>query len=227
MPKKDGIAIAIDGPAAAGKSTVAKMIADKLSIVYIDTGAMYRALTLKALLEKINAEDETALINLLKRTKITFIHNKTKQCVLLDEEDVTEAIRSEEVSNTVSVVAKHPQVRKEMVRRQQEMAKQHSVIMDGRDIGTHVLPNAQKKFFLHASVEERAKRRFEEIRKQGSNTTLEQLQTEIKERDERDMNRKTSPLKRAEDAIVIDTTSLSIEEVVERIYDEVKHLCKN
>lgn len=217
------IAIAIDGPAAAGKSTVAKQIAKQLSLVYIDTGAMYRAFTYKALLEGVDLTNETALYNLLKETSIRFTYNDAnEQLVLLDDIDVTEHIRTDEVSNNVSIVAQHSLVRKEMVVRQQQLAEHASVIMDGRDIGTHVLPNADKKFFLQASVEERAKRRYEENKQKGYRVDFEQLKEEIRLRDERDMKRAVSPLKRADDAILIDTTSLSIDEVIQKIMDEIK-----
>lgn len=217
------IAIAIDGPAAAGKSTVAKEIAKQLSLVYIDTGAMYRAFTYKALKCRIDLSNETALFNLLKETSIRFTYNdEDEQLILLDDVDVTEIIRTDEVSNNVSIVAQHPLVRKEMVVRQQQLAKNDSVIMDGRDIGTYVLPNADKKFFLQASVKERAKRRYEENKRKGYQVDFEQLMKEIRERDERDMNRAVSPLKRADDAILIDTTSLTIEEVIQKIMKEIR-----
>jgi len=219
------IAIAIDGPAAAGKSTVAQRIAKKLSLVYIDTGAMYRALTYKALTNGIDVTDENALYSLLKETSIRFTYNDDgEQIVLLDDVDVTEAIRTNDVSNNVSIIAQHSSVRKEMVLRQQQMAEKTSVIMDGRDIGTNVLPNANKKFYLLASVEERAKRRYDEIVQKGYDVDYEQLKKEIKMRDERDMNRKVSPLKKADDAVLIDTTALSIDEVVEKIMDEIKQI---
>lgn len=217
------IAIAIDGPAAAGKSTVAKQIAKQLSLVYIDTGAMYRAFTHKALLKGVDLANEMELYNLLKETSIRFIYNdQDEQLVLLDDVDVTENIRTDEVSNNVSIVAQHPLVRKEMIVRQQQLAEHNSVIMDGRDIGTHVLPQADKKFFLQASVEERAKRRYEENKRKGYRVDFERLKEEIRLRDERDMNRTVSPLKRADDAILIDTTSLSIDEVINKIMAEIE-----
>ncbi len=219
------IRIAIDGPAAAGKSTVAKKIAEHLSIVYVDTGAMYRALTLKAINQNIDLEDEAALYKLLGKTKITLTQNgeHMNQNVFLDNEDVTDSIRSEAVSNAVSLIAKHPLIRKEMVERQKRLAEDVSVVMDGRDIGTHVLPQAEVKIFLIASVEERAKRRYNENVRRGIPSNLQKLKEEIKERDERDSNRAVSPLIQAEDAIAIDTTSLSIDQVTERILNEVNH----
>jgi cytidylate kinase len=215
MAKK--ISIAIDGPAAAGKSTVAKIVAEKLSYVYIDTGAMYRAFTLKALEEKIELEDEEALLSSLKRTKIDLLPGGKGQIVLLDGRDVTALIRNGEVTNSVSIVAKHPLVRKEMVTRQQQLASGGGVVMDGRDIGTHVLPNAELKIFLLASVEERALRRHKENVENGFPSDLEKLKEEIALRDKLDSERETAPLKKAADAVELDTTSLSINEVVEKI----------
>ena len=222
--KSKKIRIAIDGPAAAGKSTVAKNIAKKLNIVYIDTGAMYRALTLKALDKNIDIKDEQALIQMLKATEIELVQQENEQKVLLDGYDVTEDIRNQKVTNVVPYVAEHKQVREELVRRQRKLADRISVVMDGRDIGTHVLPDAELKIFLIASVEERAKRRHQENVEKGFPSDLAQIMKEIKERDERDSNRATSPLVQAEDAIAIDTTSLSIEEVTEKILQEVKKI---
>lgn len=215
------INIAIDGPAAAGKSTVAKMIAKRLSYIYIDTGAMYRALTYRALQQGIALDDEQALISLLKDTYIELRPSHEGQHVLVNGEDVTNVIRSKEVTNAVSLVAKHPLVREEMVARQRALAKNGGVVMDGRDIGTHVLPNAEVKVFLKASVEERARRRHKENIARGFPSDLETLKKEIARRDQLDSEREVAPLKKAEDAIEIDTTSLSIEEVVERIMEIV------
>jgi CMP/dCMP kinase len=215
------INIAIDGPAAAGKSTVAKMIAKRLSYIYIDTGAMYRALTHRALQQGISLDDEQALISLLKDTYIELRPSHEGQLVLVNGEDVTNVIRSKEVTNAVSLVAKHPLVREEMVARQRALAKNGGVVMDGRDIGTHVLPNAEVKVFLKASVEERARRRHKENIARGFPSDLETLKKEIARRDQLDSEREVAPLKKAEDAIEIDTTSLSIEEVVERIMEIV------
>ncbi|MDQ0213713.1 cytidylate kinase [Oikeobacillus pervagus] len=215
------INIAIDGPAAAGKSTVAKLIAEKMHYTYIDTGAMYRALTYKALKQNVNVEMEQELVDLLKQTKIDLQPGEKGQLVFLDNEDVTNFIRTSKVTNTVSIVAKHPNVRFEMVKRQKEFAKKGGVVMDGRDIGTHVLPNAEAKIFLSASVEERAKRRYTENISKGFKEDLEKLKEEIARRDQLDSEREASPLKKAEDAVVVDTTSLSIEDVVEKIMSVV------
>lgn len=214
------IAIAIDGPAAAGKSTVAKIVAEKLSCVYIDTGAMYRALTLKAINNQVDLQNEEPLVGLLANTTIKLKQSATGQLVILDTEDVTEAIRSQDVTNNVSYVAMHPEIRREMVARQQALAAHTSVVMDGRDIGTHVLPNAEVKIFLIATVEERAKRRFEENTKKGYNVDLEELKKEIEQRDLIDSQREAAPLIKAENAVEIDTTSLTIEQVADNILSE-------
>ncbi|MBT2626726.1 cytidylate kinase [Bacillus atrophaeus] len=217
MEKK--LSIAIDGPAAAGKSTVAKIVAEKRSYVYIDTGAMYRAITYVALKESADLTDEKMLSELLKKTTIELITSKEGQKVLVNGNDVTEDIRKDEVSNQVSIVAKHRLVREEMVRRQQLLGDKGGVVMDGRDIGTHVLPNAEVKIFLLASVEERANRRFEENVKKGYDVNYETLIEEIARRDKLDSEREVSPLRKADDAVEIDTTSLSIDEVAGRILE--------
>ncbi|HFJ9440237.1 MULTISPECIES: (d)CMP kinase [Bacillus] len=211
------ISIAIDGPAAAGKSTVAKVVAKKLSYVYIDTGAMYRAITYAALEQKVDIENEEQLMEVVKNVKIEFQQGENTQLVFLNGQDVSEVIRTPEVTNRVSIVAKHRLVREEMVRRQQELAEKGGVVMDGRDIGTHVLPDAEVKIFMLASVEERAERRHLENMNKGFDSNLEQLKEEIAQRDKLDSEREVSPLKKADDALELDTTSLSIEEVVQKI----------
>ncbi|HWO75847.1 MAG TPA: (d)CMP kinase [Bacillus sp. (in: firmicutes)] len=216
MRKK--ISIAIDGPAAAGKSTVAKMIAKELSYIYIDTGAMYRTLTYKALKNDINIENEEQLVQLLNATDIQLSHQK----VLMDGEDVTDKIRSNEVTRNVSAVSKHKGVRQEMVRRQQEMGQKGGVVMDGRDIGTHVLPHAEVKIFLLASVEERAKRRHAENIQKNIPSDFEQIKKDIAYRDKLDSEREVAPLQKARDAIELDTTHLTIEEVASEILRIVK-----
>lgn len=215
MNKK--ISIAIDGPAAAGKSTVAKIVAEGLEYIYIDTGAMYRALTYKAITNQIDIKNETELMKILNDSAIELLPGKAGQIVLLDGGDVTNDIRTSEVTNNVSVVAAHEAVRKEMVKRQQRFAEQGGVVMDGRDIGTHVLPNAEVKVFLLASVEERAQRRHSENIQKGYPSDLEILKQEIAQRDKFDSEREVAPLKKAKDAIEIDTTSLSIQQVVDQI----------
>ena len=211
------ISIAIDGPAAAGKSTVAKVVAKKLSYVYIDTGAMYRTITYAALEQKVDIENEEQLMEVVKNVKIEFQQGENTQLVFLNGQDVSEVIRTPEVTNRVSIVAKHRLVREEMVRRQQELAEKGGAVMDGRDIGTHVLPDAEVKIFMLASVEERAERRHLENMNKGFDSNLEQLKEEIAQRDKLDSEREVSPLKKADDALELDTTSLSIEEVVQKI----------
>lgn len=211
------IQIAIDGPAAAGKSTIAKRTAELLGYTYVDTGAMYRAITHKAIMLNIDLYDGEKLTDLLKETSIELKPSPQGQLVFLDGKEVTEEIRSKEVTGSVSIVAAHADLREEMVLRQIEMGKNGSIVMDGRDIGTHVLTNAELKVFMSASVEERARRRFLENTKRGIETSLEELMEEIALRDKLDSEREASPLIQADDAIFIDTTSLTIDEVSEKI----------
>lgn len=220
MDKK--ISIAIDGPAAAGKSTIAKMIAENLSYVYIDTGAMYRALTYEALQKNVHLHDGEALRTLLNNTKIDLYPGEDGQLVFINGKNITEKIRSAEVSNSVSIVAKHEAVRSEMVRRQQQLAKSGGVVMDGRDIGTRVIPNAELKIFLLASVDERASRRHKENIEKGLPSDLSRIKEEIALRDKLDSEREVSPLKKADDAIELDTTSLTIPEVVDYMMSLVR-----
>jgi CMP/dCMP kinase len=222
-----GIQIAIDGPAAAGKSTIAKIAAEKLGYTYIDTGAMYRALTHKALELGIHINDGKKLEELLRETTIELIPGIEGQVVLLDGVDVSEEIRTLEVTNSVSAVSAHSGVRKLMVEKQRVLGSKSGVVMDGRDIGTDVLPDAELKIFMTASVEERAGRRHIENSKRGIESSLEQLKLEISERDRLDTERVTSPLRQAEDAILIDTTSMSIVEVAEMISQLAKERLNN
>ena len=208
--------IAIDGPASSGKSTIAKLLADKYSLVYVDTGAMYRTLTYLALKNNVPVDTEKLLLDLLNKTTISFKKIEEGQLVYADDEDVTDAIRSHEVTNNVSEVSAFGKIREELVSRQQEIANDTRVVMDGRDIGTVVLPDADVKIFLVASVEERAERRYLENKEKGIDSDFERLKQEIINRDAYDSNREVSPLKQADDAVRLDTTSLSIEEVVER-----------
>lgn len=207
--------IAIDGPASSGKSTIAKKLADLYHIVYVDTGAMYRSITYLALKNNVPIDSESALLKLLNDTSITFKKVIGGQFVYVNGVDVTEEIRQHDVTNNVSLVSSYGSIREELVRRQQEIARDTGVVMDGRDIGTVVLPDADVKIFLVASVEERAERRYNENKEKGIETDFERLKQEIIARDEYDSNREISPLKQAEDAFRIDTTSLSIDEVVE------------
>lgn len=215
MTKK--IQIAIDGPAGAGKSTIAKIAAEKLGYTYIDTGAMYRALTYKALQHQIDLSSEEAVTTLLKQTVIELQPSPNGQLVFLDGQNVSNEIRSNEVTGKVSTVAAHGTMREIMVERQYEMAEKGGVIMDGRDIGTAVLPNAELKIFMSATVEERARRRYEDNKQRGIDASFEALKEEIALRDKMDSEREASPLVQAEDAIYLDTTELSIDEAANAI----------
>lgn len=211
------IQIAIDGPAGAGKSTIAKIAAEKLGYTYIDTGAMYRALTYKALQHQIDLSSEEAVTTLLKQTVIELQPSPNGQLVFLDGQNVSSEIRSNEVTSQVSIVAAHGTMREIMVERQYEMAEKGGVIMDGRDIGTAVLPNAELKVFMSATVEERARRRYEDNKQRGIDSSFEALKEEIALRDKMDSEREASPLVQAEDAIYLDTTELSIDEAANAI----------
>ncbi|CAD5899852.1 MULTISPECIES: (d)CMP kinase [Carnobacterium] len=218
--------IAIDGPASAGKSTVAKILAKDLGYIYCDTGAMYRALTYMAMENNISIDDEAGLVQLLQDMTITFDPSAEIQKVFVNGKEVTDEIRQSDVTNGVSAVSAHQAVRVELVKRQQEIAKAGGIVMDGRDIGTAVLPDAEIKIFLVASVTERAERRFKENQTKGITTALEVLQQEIADRDYKDSTRKVSPLLQAEDAILVDTTSLSIEGVVAKIKSIIEETVK-
>ena len=219
------IQIAIDGPASSGKSTVAKIIAKDFGYTYLDTGAMYRAATYIALNNQVSPEESSRLLELLEQYPISFGRAETgEQLVFVGDVDVTNPIRENEVTNAVSAFAAIPSVREKLVALQQEIAQQGGIVMDGRDIGTVVLPKAELKIFLVASVDERAERRYKENLSKGIETDLETLKEEIAARDYKDSHRETSPLKQADDAIYLDTTGLSILEVVEKIKSEaVKH----
>lgn len=210
--------IAVDGPAGAGKSTISKLIAKKLNINYIDTGAMYRAVTYKCLSEGVDVKNEAAVIEVAKRTDIDFRDNN----IYLDSKVVNEEIRTREVSANVSDVAKIKEVRYLMVDVQREIGTRNDVILDGRDIGSYVFPNADYKFFLVATPEERGRRRYKELCEKGFDGTLEEIIKDIEKRDEIDSNREFAPLKKADDAIEIDTTGLGIDEVVEAVVSKIK-----
>ncbi len=212
-----GLQVAIDGPASAGKSTVAKKIAKRFQYIYCDTGAMYRTVTLKAMQQGVALDDPDALADMLKHTEITFKPGDPEQLVFLDGTDVTAAIRQEDVTNNVSTTAAQGTVRTDLTNRQREIADAGGIVMDGRDIGTTVLPDAQVKIFLVASVEERAQRRFKDNAEKGIHTPIDVLREEIEVRDHKDSTRKISPLTQAADAVKLDTTSLSIDDVVDKI----------
>ena len=217
----DLINIALDGPAAAGKSTIARQVASKLSMIYVDTGAMYRAITYKYL-QNDKPEDFKTLVN---QTTLELTYDKSKgQRILLDNQDVTDFLRENDVTQNVSYVAYKEPVRTFAVEKQKDLAAKKGIVMDGRDIGTVVLPDAELKVFMIASVEERAERRQKENEQRGIPSTLSQLKKEIEERDHYDMNRDISPLKKADDAVTVDTTGKTIEEVTEEIMTLVNNI---
>ena len=207
------IRIAIDGPGGAGKSTIAKLVGDKLGLEYIDTGAMYRAVGLKLNREGIKTDDLISISNILEETSIDFANGK----VILDGDDVSDIIRTQEISKFASIYSQIPEVRSKLVDIQRRIAAGKSVIMDGRDIGTNVLTDAELKIFLTADSMVRARRRYEEFRSKGIKANLDDIHEEIKDRDYQDMNRKLNPLVQAEDAIRLDTSDMTIDEVVNTI----------
>ena len=217
--------IAIDGPAGAGKSTIAKKIAKELSFIYVDTGAMYRAMGLFMLRKGIGDEPEK-IEKELDNVDITISYVNGEQQVFLNGENVTAVLREEQVGNMASTVGKIPEVRRKLVSLQQKLAETENVIMDGRDIGTVVLPNADAKIYLTASSKERARRRFTELQEKGIPCDMDEIEKDIIARDEQDMNREASPLKQAEDAVLVDCSDMGIEEVVETIIGIFKEKTK-
>lgn len=210
--------IAIDGPAGAGKSTIAKRLAKKLGFTYVDTGAMYRAMAYYFLQHNIDAKDENAIAAACPDVDVTITYENGEQQVLLNGENVNGVIRNEEVGNMASSTSVYPVVRKKLVELQRQLAKSADVIMDGRDIGTCVLPDAQVKIYLTASSATRAKRRYDELTEKGVSCDLAEIEKDIIDRDYRDMHRETSPLRQAEDAVLVDSSEMNIDEVVDAIY---------
>ena len=208
--------IAIDGPAGAGKSTVAKIVAEKLGFLYVDTGAMYRALTLKAMKKNIDFRNKEELIKMAENTDLK-LYQDTKYRVILDGEDVSEEIRKEEVSKNTHFVASIFEIREILWKMQRSFRETSNIVMEGRDIGSKVFPDAQLKIYLDASVEERAKRRYLQLKEKGEIADIEEIKKEVIERDKKDRNRKIAPLVKLPDAVYLDTTNLTIQEVVERI----------
>ena len=217
--------IAIDGPAGAGKSTIAKQLAKELSFIYVDTGAMYRSMALYFMRNDIAKEDEAAISDACKTVEVSIAYENGEQQVLLNGENVSKEIRKEEVGKMASATSVYKEVRKKLVELQQKLAADKDVIMDGRDIGTCVLPNAQVKIYLTASVETRAERRYQELQEKGAACDLEVIKKDIAARDYQDMHREISPLKQAEDAILVDSSDMGIEEVVETIKNIYREKC--
>jgi len=216
------IRIAIDGPGGAGKSTIAKLVGNELGLEYIDTGAMYRAIGLKLNRERIAPEDVESIHNILSKTSIDFVEGK----IILDGDDVSDIIRTQEISKLASTYSQIPEVRTKLVDIQRRIAEGKSVIMDGRDIGTNVLVNAELKIFLTADPMIRARRRYEELKAKGVNAVLDHIYKEIKDRDYQDMNRSINPLVQAEDANLVDTSDMSIKDVVNSIVSMASKISK-
>ena len=212
-----GYNIAIDGPAGAGKSTIAKRVAKDLGFVYVDTGAMYRALAVHFINEGVESADTDAVIKAVESASVSIKYVDGVQHVFLNDNDVTSRLRTEEVGNMASVTSAIPEVRAKLLELQRGLAASEDVIMDGRDIGTNILPDAELKIYLTASVDTRAKRRFDELTEKGEECDLEVIKKDIEERDYRDMHRETAPLKQAEDAHLVDSSFMNIDEVVEAI----------
>jgi len=216
--------IAIDGPAGAGKSTVAKILAKKLGFVYIDTGSMYRCLTLKAIEQGIDTSDVPALKKMAENTLIDLVNNPDGSLkVMMDGRDVSLEIRLPRITRIVSDIAKIKEVRKILVVLQRKLGRSKDSVLDGRDIGSFVFPDAQKKFYVDAKVEERAVRRYKELNLAGTSITLQEVEADVRNRDRIDSTREFAPLIKAEDAVYIDTTSLTIDQVVEKLLKELKH----
>ena len=214
--------VAIDGPAGAGKSTIAKRIARRLGYIYVDTGAMYRAMAYYLIQNQVDAADQEAIAAACQHADISICYQDGEQVVLLNGENVNAYLRTEAVGNMASVSSVVPEVRKKLVELQQKLARETDVVMDGRDIGTVVLPDADVKVYLTASVETRAKRRFLELQEKGEPADLAKIAADIEDRDYRDMHRDISPLRQAEDATLVDSSDMTIDQVVERILE----LCK-
>lgn len=209
--------IAIDGPAGAGKSTIARRVAKELSFIYVDTGAMYRAMALYLLRKEVNRDDTEQIGNICQDAEISIEYQNGEQIVLLNGENVNSYLRTEEVGNMASVSSAVPRVREKLLSLQRKLAKDMSVVMDGRDIGTTILPDADVKIYLTASSLTRAKRRYLELQEKGTVCNLDDIQKDIEERDQRDMNREISPLRQAKDAVLVDSSDLTIQQVVDRI----------
>jgi len=221
MPDQLQKIITIDGPAGAGKSTVAKQLAEKLDLAYLDTGAMYRALTLKAIQQNVNLENEDDVVAMARQTHIDLENHAQGVKVILDGADVSEEIRTAEITNKTYFVAQKPRVREIMVEWQRLLGSKKGVVVEGRDVGTVVFPQANNKFYLDANINERSRRRIEELREKGNDVDADKLVFELKERDNKDLTRTVGPLRKADDAVFIDSTHLTIDEVIEEM---MKHI---
>jgi len=215
--KKNGLVIAIDGPSGAGKSTVARQLADRLGYIYIDTGAMYRAIGWKATHEGIDPADEQKLSDLVQRTEVTIRKDNGSRRFFVDGRDVSNDIRTPEMGMMASAVSRSPAVRARLLVLQRELGRDGGVVMDGRDIGTVVFPDAEVKFYLDASAEERGRRRYEELRAKGMDVNCATITREIRERDHQDSTRTIAPLRRADDAFLIDSSAMSVSEVLQKM----------
>lgn len=219
--------VAIDGPAGAGKSTIAKLISREMGYIYVDTGAMYRAMAVYFSKNKVNPEDESAINEAVKNVNIKIEYRNGEQQVILNGENVTGLLRTEETGNMASKTSKYKEVRSKLVELQRELAKTTDVVMDGRDIGTTVLPDAFVKIYLTASSDARAKRRYDELVAKGEQCDLSAIKEDIEKRDYQDMHREISPLKQAEDAVLLDTSDMNIEQVVAAMRDIIDNAVKN
>lgn len=219
--------VAIDGPAGAGKSTIAKLISREMGYIYVDTGAMYRAMAVYFSKNKVNPEDESAINEAVKNVDIKIEYQNGEQQVILNGENVTGLLRTEETGNMASKTSKYKEVRSKLVELQRELAKTTDVVMDGRDIGTTVLPDAFVKIYLTASSDARAKRRYDELVANGEQCDLSAIKEDIEKRDYQDMHREISPLKQAEDAVLLDTSDMNIEQVVAAMRDIIDNAVKN
>lgn len=212
-----GYNVAIDGPAGAGKSTIAKLVAKEKGYIYVDTGAMYRGLAIHFLKKGVDPEDKKAVAKACKDAEVTIGYENGIQQIYLNGENVTGMLRTEEVGNMASKTSTIPEVREKLLDLQRTLAEEKNVVMDGRDIGTNILPDADVKIYLTASVETRAKRRYDELKEKGAECSLEEISKDIRERDERDMTREIAPLRKAEDAVLVDSSDMTIQEVADEI----------
>ncbi|OUO80296.1 cytidylate kinase [Blautia sp. An249] len=217
-----GMNIAIDGPAGAGKSTIARKVAEKLSFLYVDTGAMYRAIAVYFLRNGLDPEKEEDVKQVCEKADISIAYKEKEQRIYLNQEDITGLLRTEETGKMASLSSAHPLVREKLLETQRELARKNSVVMDGRDIGTKVLPEAEVKIYLTASVHTRALRRYQELKEKGIDCQLSEIEKDIEDRDYRDMNRPVSPLRQAEDAVLVDSSEMTIPQVLDKILE----ICK-